>query len=57
MYIGEGIEIQTAITSISVGLKFTMHVVQSFIRQYKLIDLDYGFTYPKFLDLEKTFIF
>ena len=26
-------------------------------RQYKLIDLDYGFTYPKFLDLEKTFIF
>ena len=28
------------------------------IRQYKLVDLDYGFTYPKlFLDLEKTFIF
>ena len=24
------------------------------IRQYKLIDLDYGFTYTKFLDLEKT---
>ena len=27
------------------------------IRQYELIDLDYGFTYPKFLDLKKTFIF
>ena len=39
------------------ALKLSATCKHGIVRQYKLVDLDYGFTYPKFLDLEKTFIF
>ena len=33
--VGEVIDIQTAITEVAIALKFTVHVVQSFIKGHK----------------------